>query len=78
MITVFEKAIDICNEFCKYIIIDHTNGSILVNVEKEYHSELVRRLDEIDVMEVLSVAAEPKTTLTCTFLIVEWEFSTNE
>ena len=71
----FESAISICNEFCNYIIVDHENGSILVNINEEYHSELVKRLNKVDVMEVLNVAAEPRRTLTCTYLALEWEFT---
>ena len=71
----FESAIAICNEFCNYIIADTDNGSILINIDEEYHSELVKRLDKIDVMEVLNVAATPRTTRSCTFLTLEWEFT---
>ena len=53
----------------------HDNGSILINVDEEYHSELVKRLDQLDVMEVLNVAAKPKRTRSCTFLVLEWEFT---
>ena len=71
----FESAITVCHEFCNYIITDHENGSILINIDEEYHSELVKRLDQLDVMEVLNVAATPETTRSCTFLVIEWEFT---
>lgn len=71
----FESAQAVCHEFCNYIITDDTNGSILINVNEEYHGELVKRLDQLDVMEVLNVAASPKRTRSCTFLAIEWEFT---
>jgi len=71
----FESAKLVCHEFCNYIITDNTNGSILINVNEEYHGELVKRLDQLDVMEVLNVAAEPKRTRSCTFMVIEWEFT---
>jgi hypothetical protein len=71
----FESAIAVCHEFCNYIITDDDNGSILINVNEEYHGELVKRLDQLGLMEVLNVAAEPKRTRSCTFLVLEWEFT---
>lgn len=70
---VEQRAFSICEEFCKYVIMDEFNSSILVNIEQEYYHELTNRLAWLGYVEIFKASIYPEITVTCTFLRSEIE-----
>lgn len=64
-------ATSLCEEFCRYVVVDNVNNSILTNVKHEYHGELVRRLDEAGYVELFRASVSPKNTVTSTFVYAD-------
>ena len=66
--TCMSKATAVCEEFCRYVVVDKKNMSILVNVKSEYYHELVRRLELLSYVELFSASLNPRHTVTATFV----------
>jgi len=64
-------ATSLCEEFCRYVVVDNINNSILVNVKQEYHSALVNRLDAVGYVELFRASVTPKNTVTSTFVYAD-------
>ena len=62
------RALSICEEFCRYVIVDQGNESILTNTKIEYYDELVARLKGLGYVQLFVAAVHPKETVTSTFL----------
>ena len=67
------RAVAICEEFCRYVITDTFNNSILTNTQEEYHSSLVTRLATIGYIELFRASVHPCDTVTSTFLLADVE-----
>lgn len=67
------RALSVCEEFCKYVVVDTFNHSILINVSEEYHPALVKRLKPLGYVELFRASVHPETTVTSTFLQTEFE-----
>lgn len=65
------RALSVCEEFCKYVVVDSFNQSILTNVKEEYHMALVKRLKPLGYVELFRASVHPETTITSTFLQTE-------
>lgn len=64
-------ATSLCEEFCRYVVVDNLNNSILINVKQEYHGALVNRLDEVGYVELFRASVTPKNTVTSTFVYAD-------
>lgn len=71
--SVDSRALAICEEFCRYTILDPVNRSLLINVDIEYYHALVNRLKWLGYVELFKAAVRPRNTVTCTFLYTEIE-----
>ena len=67
------RATSICEEYCKYVVVDGTNLSILVNVQQEYYDELHNRLSWLGYVEIFKACVNPKRTITGVFIKTEIE-----
>lgn len=70
---VESRALSICEEFCRYVVTDEFNKSILTNTTAEYHESLVTRLAGIGYVELFRADVPPGDTITSTFLQAELE-----
>ena len=62
------RALSVCEEFCRYVVVDQGNESILTNTNIEYYDELVTRLKQLGYIQLFVAAVHPKKTVTSTFL----------
>jgi hypothetical protein len=62
------RALSVCEEFCKYVVVDNFNQSILTNVAEEYYAALVKRLKPLGYVELFRASVYPESTITSTFL----------
>lgn len=65
---VESRAIAICEEFCRYVVVDSINDSILTNTSLEYYDELLSRMKALGYIQIFVAAIHPKKTITSTFL----------
>lgn len=64
------RALAVCEEFCRYVVADTGNESILTNTSIDYYDELVTRLKALGYVQVFVAAVHPRNTVTSTFLKV--------
>ena len=67
---VESRAMALCEEFCRYVVLDTGNLSILVNVEHEFYFPLSIRLKNLGYREVFKACVHPRNTVTSTFIYV--------
>lgn len=67
------RAFSICEEFCRYVVTDDFNKSILTNTAAEFHSSLVNRLAALGYVELFRASVHPCDTVTSTFLQADVE-----
>ena len=65
------RAVAVCEEFCRYVIADTFNKSILTNTHHEYYAPLVIRLKQLGYVELFRASIHPCDTVTSTFLHTE-------
>lgn len=68
--TIESRALALCEEFCRYVVQDTGNSSILTNTSHEYYHELSKRLKVLGYVELFRACVYPQTTITSTFLLV--------
>lgn len=66
------RAVAVCEEFCRYVVADPYNKSILTNTTQEYYQPLVCRLKQLGYVELFRASVHPCDTVTSTFLCTEW------
>ena len=62
------RAIAICEEFCRYVVADTVNESILVNVNVGFYDELINRLNTLGYVQMFVASVHPKHTVTVAFV----------
>lgn len=66
------RAFSVCEEFCRYIVVDERKHSILTNTSVEFYDELHKRLKTLGYAELFSACVHPKNTVTSTFVPAEF------
>lgn len=66
--TVESRATALCEEFCRYVVVDTSSSSMLTNTNYEFYNELVNRLTKLGYVEVFRAVVHPKNTVTSTFI----------
>jgi len=66
--TCITRATAVCEEFCRYVVVDSRSSSILVNVKTDYFHELQKRLGHLDYVDVFVASVNPARTVTATFV----------
>jgi hypothetical protein len=67
------RAVAVCEEFCRYVVTDTFNKSILTNTQHDFYAPLVRRLKQLGYVELFRASVHPCDTITSTFLHTEFE-----
>ena len=67
------RAVAVCEEFCRYVVTDTFNKSILTNTPQDFYAPLVRRLRQLGYVELFCASVHPCDTVTSTFLHTEFE-----
>jgi hypothetical protein len=62
------RALSICEEFCRYIVVDEKRHTILTNTCTDFYDELVKRMKTLGYFELFSACVHPKNTVTSTFV----------
>jgi hypothetical protein len=67
------RAVAVCEEFCRYVVTDTFNKSILTNTSHDFYPALVRRLKSLGYVELFRASVHPCDTVTSTFLATDVE-----
>jgi hypothetical protein len=62
------KGHSLCEEFSDYVLYDSMNDSILVNVDKQYTSIVIKELKKIGYKLVFQTKLNLTNSYTCTFI----------
>ena len=68
IVNIEDRAVAICEEFCRYVVLDTGNTSILANTPHEFYHELTTRLKNLGYREVFRACVHPHNTITSTFI----------
>lgn len=65
-----DRALALCEEFCRYVVVDTGNSSLLTNTGHEFYHELSNRLKNLGYVEIFKACVHPHNTITSTFLLL--------